>query len=100
MSPISTTSQEIYDVFSVGFGQCSDSNVSCVLADDLMFTGPAGLSIAIAIHDNPDAKSLKAHYIEAQPEYAWHPGMLIPGYKVNRVPSLHKSVTLFLFAIL
>lgn len=44
--------------------------------------GPAGLSVAIGIHDHPDGKLLKAHYIEAQPEYAWHPGMLIPGYTV------------------
>lgn len=55
---------EIYDLFCVGFG-------------------PAGLAIAIALNDHPDGKSLKAHFIESQPQYAWHPGMLIPGYKMQ-----------------
>lgn len=49
-----------------------------------MLTGPAGLAIAIALHDHPDGKSVKAHFIESHAEYAWHPGMLIPGYKVRR----------------
>lgn len=49
-------------------------------------TGPAAVAIAIAVHDHPNAKNLKVHFIEKQPEFGWHKGMLIPGYRVRRTP--------------
>ncbi|KAF8314730.1 L-ornithine 5-monooxygenase [Clavulina sp. PMI_390] len=55
---------EIFDVFTIGFG-------------------PAGLAIAVAIHDHPEGKTLKTHHIESHPQFSWHPGMLIPGYTMQ-----------------
>lgn len=59
-----------------------------------MELGPAGLAIAIALNDHPEGKTIKAHFIEQQPEYAWHPGMVIPGYKVCRSTPQTSMMTL------
>ncbi|KAG8962057.1 hypothetical protein FRC03_004646 [Tulasnella sp. 419] len=63
-STASNNNNDIFDLFVVGFG-------------------PAGLAVAVALHDNPNAKHIKAHFIEKQPQFGWHLGMTIPGYKMQ-----------------
>ncbi len=69
LRPIDPT--ELHDLICVGFG-------------------PASLAIAIALQDNlsdPHSRSLshppKVHFLERQPGFAWHAGMLLPGAKMQ-----------------
>ncbi|GHC65364.1 lysine N(6)-hydroxylase/L-ornithine N(5)-oxygenase family protein [Neogemmobacter tilapiae] len=39
--------------------------------------GPSNLSLAVALHEM--GQPIRAHFLEARAEFAWHPGMLIPG---------------------
>ncbi|KAJ9204032.1 hypothetical protein DTO271D3_3773 [Paecilomyces variotii] len=63
---------ELYDLLCVGFG-------------------PASLSIAIALHDALDPKAAqsasgwqpKVCFLEKQRQFAWHPGMLLPGSRMQ-----------------
>ncbi|MGO2683806.1 MAG: lysine N(6)-hydroxylase/L-ornithine N(5)-oxygenase family protein [Microbacterium sp.] len=45
--------------------------------------GPANLSLAITIEEHnatvPAAERVSAHFIEVQPRFGWHDGMLLPG---------------------
>ena len=71
-----TAADELHDLICVGFG-------------------PASLAIAVALHDAIDdegiAKSLpgltgktpKVAFLERQPEFAWHAGMILPGAKMQ-----------------
>lgn len=49
--------------------------------------GPASLAIAVAIHDSLEAGTLKKApnvvFLEKQPSFAWHAGMLLPGAKMQ-----------------
>lgn len=49
--------------------------------------GPASLAIAVAIHDSLEAGTLKKApnvlFLEKQPKFAWHAGMLLPGAKMQ-----------------
>ncbi|KAK1759973.1 L-ornithine N(5)-monooxygenase [Echria macrotheca] len=49
--------------------------------------GPASLAIAVALHDALEAGSLettpKVLFLERQPQFAWHAGMLLPGAKMQ-----------------
>lgn len=49
--------------------------------------GPASLSIAVALHDYIEAGTLKQSpnvlFLEKQPKFAWHAGMLLPGAKMQ-----------------
>lgn len=62
---------EIHDLICVGFG-------------------PASLAIAVALHDELESrnpalatKAPKVRFIERQPHFAWHAGMLLPGTKMQ-----------------
>lgn len=62
---------EIHDLICVGFG-------------------PASLAIAVALHDELESRrpSLKTshpkvRFLERQPKFAWHAGMLLPGTKMQ-----------------
>ncbi|TDC83588.1 L-lysine 6-monooxygenase [Micromonospora sp. KC606] len=54
----------VHDVVGVGFG-------------------PANLALAVAIHEHntrpPAAQPVRAAFVERQPQFGWHPGMLIEG---------------------
>ncbi len=58
----------VYDLVCVGFG-------------------PASLAIAVALHDALEEGSLKelprVLFLERQPRFAWHAGMLLPGAKMQ-----------------
>lgn len=41
--------------------------------------GPSNLALAIALEEQPGTRAIDAHFIERQPHFAWHPGMLLPG---------------------
>ncbi|KAB5518879.1 L-lysine 6-monooxygenase (NADPH-requiring)-domain-containing protein [Coniochaeta sp. 2T2.1] len=49
--------------------------------------GPASLAVAVALHDSMENGSLKeapsVQFLERQPEFHWHAGMLIPGAKMQ-----------------
>lgn len=49
--------------------------------------GPASISIAIALHDTLEAGKLaeppKVLFLEKQPHFSWHAGMLLPGAKMQ-----------------
>lgn len=49
--------------------------------------GPASLSIAVALNDGLEAGTLKQApnvlFLEKQPKFAWHAGMLLPGAKMQ-----------------
>lgn len=49
--------------------------------------GPASLAIAVAINDSLESGSLKTApnvlFLEKQPQFAWHAGMLLPGAKMQ-----------------
>ena len=49
--------------------------------------GPASLAIAIALHDTMEAgkmtESPKVLFLEKQPQFAWHAGMLLPGARMQ-----------------
>ena len=53
--------------------------------------GPASLAVAVALHDSiaagkqlrPDGSAPRVLFIEKQPEFAWHAGMLLPGAKMQ-----------------
>ncbi|KAK0936590.1 hypothetical protein LTR29_011828 [Friedmanniomyces endolithicus] len=52
--------------------------------------GPASLAIAVALHDaiedgQPPLRNLcpKVRFLERQSRFAWHPGMLLPGAKMQ-----------------
>jgi len=49
--------------------------------------GPASLAIAVALHDALEAGTLrqapKVLFLEKQPRFAWHAGMLLPGAKMQ-----------------
>jgi len=65
LSPSSEPTPELHDLICVGFG-------------------PATLAIAIAIHDTFPAQSLpRCLFLEKQSQFAWHPGMQIPGAKMQ-----------------
>ncbi|KAI0878671.1 L-lysine 6-monooxygenase (NADPH-requiring)-domain-containing protein [Hypoxylon argillaceum] len=64
---------EVHDLICVGFG-------------------PASLAIAVALHDSIEAGKLpganaqttpKVLFLEKQPRFAWHAGMLLPGAKMQ-----------------
>lgn len=75
-SRLRPTDDEEYDLICVGFG-------------------PASLSVAIALHDAIDAdqalpglcgihrRAPKVLFLERQDGFAWHPGMLLPGAKMQ-----------------
>ncbi|KAI0382308.1 L-ornithine 5-monooxygenase [Hypomontagnella monticulosa] len=65
--------EDVYDLVCVGFG-------------------PASLAIAVALHDSIEKGSLsnagtesspKVLFLEKQPRFAWHAGMLLPGAKMQ-----------------
>jgi L-ornithine N5-oxygenase len=49
--------------------------------------GPASVAIAVALHDNMEAGKMaqtpKVLFLEKQPQFAWHAGMLLPGAKMQ-----------------
>lgn len=49
--------------------------------------GPASLAIAVALHDSLEDSSRrrvpKVRFLEKQPRFAWHAGMLLPGAKMQ-----------------
>ncbi|KAL2182192.1 FAD/NAD(P)-binding domain-containing protein [Thermothelomyces heterothallicus CBS 203.75] len=49
--------------------------------------GPASVAIAVALHDSMEAGKItqapKVLFLEKQPEFAWHAGMLLPGAKMQ-----------------
>lgn len=49
--------------------------------------GPASLAIAVALHDSLENGTLKqapnVMFLEKQPQFAWHAGMLLPGAKMQ-----------------
>ncbi|KAL1839367.1 hypothetical protein VTJ49DRAFT_1602 [Mycothermus thermophilus] len=49
--------------------------------------GPASVAIAVALHDSLEARKLseapKVLFLEKQPRFAWHAGMLLPGAKMQ-----------------
>lgn len=53
--------------------------------------GPASLAVAVAMHDaiaegrklRPDGAAPKVLFLEKQPKFAWHAGMLLPGAKMQ-----------------
>ncbi|KAH7027948.1 L-lysine 6-monooxygenase (NADPH-requiring)-domain-containing protein [Microdochium trichocladiopsis] len=66
-------SEEVHDLVCVGFG-------------------PASLAVAVALNDNIQAGRLggrdggplpKVRFLEKQPRFAWHAGMLLPGAKMQ-----------------
>jgi L-ornithine N5-oxygenase len=68
-----TPPTEVHDLICVGFG-------------------PASLAIAVALHDAVEAGKLprantsaspKVLFLEKQPRFAWHAGMLLPGAKMQ-----------------
>lgn len=56
------SSEEPYDLICIGFG-------------------PASLAIAIALHDRH--ASVRVLFLERQPQFAWHAGMLLPGSRMQ-----------------
>lgn len=56
--------KEIYDLIGVGFG-------------------PASLAIAIALHDRGLGSSASVLYLEKQPSFAWHAGMMLQGARMQ-----------------
>lgn len=71
-----TPEEELHDLVCVGFG-------------------PASLAIAVALHDALDGtdpsldipglqgRAPKVAFLEKQPQFAWHAGMLLPGAKMQ-----------------
>ncbi|KMU79992.1 L-ornithine 5-monooxygenase [Coccidioides immitis RMSCC 3703] len=66
-----TSAEELHDLICVGFG-------------------PASLAIAVALHDKiqelgQESTSVapKVTFLERQPRFAWHSGMLVPGSKMQ-----------------
>ncbi|KAI1848851.1 hypothetical protein JX266_005279 [Neoarthrinium moseri] len=65
-----TPAEEVYDLVCVGFG-------------------PASLAIAVALHDAIEngklskSRAPKVLFLEKQPQFAWHAGMLLPGAKMQ-----------------
>jgi L-ornithine N5-oxygenase len=55
---------EVYDLITLGFG-------------------PSGLSLAISHADMYPNSSHKLLFIEQSPSFAWHPGLLVPGAKMQ-----------------
>lgn len=53
-----TNTQDIYDLIGIGFG-------------------PSNLALAIALQEV--GLPFRVKFLEARPEFAWHPGMMIPG---------------------
>ncbi|KAK4153808.1 L-lysine 6-monooxygenase (NADPH-requiring)-domain-containing protein [Chaetomidium leptoderma] len=49
--------------------------------------GPASVAIAVALHDSIEAGKMaqapKVLFLEKQPQFAWHAGMLLPGAKMQ-----------------
>ncbi|KAH6843466.1 L-lysine 6-monooxygenase (NADPH-requiring)-domain-containing protein [Chaetomium sp. MPI-CAGE-AT-0009] len=49
--------------------------------------GPASVAIAVALHDAMEAGKMaqapKVLFLEKQPQFAWHAGMLLPGAKMQ-----------------
>lgn len=49
--------------------------------------GPASVAVAVALHDDLEAGKLaqapKVLFLEKQPQFAWHAGMLLPGAKMQ-----------------
>ncbi|MDQ1081784.1 lysine N(6)-hydroxylase/L-ornithine N(5)-oxygenase family protein [Pseudoroseomonas cervicalis] len=43
--------------------------------------GPANLALAIALQEQGSA--LRARFLERKPEFSWHPGMLLPGARMQ-----------------
>lgn len=59
---INSHNQEPYDLICIGFG-------------------PASLAIAIALHDRKTQARML--FLERQPEFAWHAGMILPGSRMQ-----------------
>lgn len=68
-----TSAEDVHDLVCVGFG-------------------PASLAVAVALHDAIDHGNLhktgtgsspKVLFLEKQPRFAWHAGMLLPGAKMQ-----------------
>lgn len=69
----SSSSEDVHDLLCVGFG-------------------PASLAIAVALHDSIEKGKLSKQrtksspnvlFLEKQPRFAWHAGMLLPGAKMQ-----------------
>ncbi|KAK3998253.1 L-lysine 6-monooxygenase (NADPH-requiring)-domain-containing protein [Cladorrhinum sp. PSN332] len=60
--------ESVHDVVCIGFG-------------------PASVAIAVALHDSLEAGKMKqcpkVLFLEKQPQFAWHAGMLLPGAKMQ-----------------
>ncbi|KAI1473620.1 L-lysine 6-monooxygenase (NADPH-requiring)-domain-containing protein [Daldinia eschscholtzii] len=68
-----TPAEDVHDLVCVGFG-------------------PASLAVAVALHDSINSGKLhnantgstpKVLFLEKQPKFAWHAGMLLPGAKMQ-----------------
>lgn len=63
-----TAADEVHDLICVGFG-------------------PASLAVAVALHDSmasgATTRPPKVLFLEKQPRFAWHAGMLLPGAKMQ-----------------
>lgn len=67
-TPKTNPDNDQYDILCIGFG-------------------PAALAIAIALRENqenhPSATQTRVLFLEKQPEFGWHTGMLLPGSKMQ-----------------
>lgn len=61
---LTTSQQPEYDLIGCGFG-------------------PANIGIAVALLDSHQTRQKQALFIERHPDFRWHPGMLIPGAKMQ-----------------
>lgn len=69
-------SDPIYDLVGVGFGTLPAN------------TGPANLALCIALHESDEAKlkNFSMLFLEKQPQFAWHPSLLLPGAQLQVSP--------------
>lgn len=74
-------------VGSTALSTAADGEVNDILGIGF---GPAGLGIAVALHDKHEAREPseghsppKMRFLERQAAFAWHPGMLLPGAKMQ-----------------
>jgi L-ornithine N5-oxygenase len=84
------------DALTNGRSGQNQSHLQAAPADELhdlvcVGFGPASLAIAVALHDSMDngklsksqGSSPKVLFLEKQPRFAWHAGMLLPGAKMQ-----------------
>ncbi|WFC98198.1 taxifolin 8-monooxygenase [Malassezia yamatoensis] len=62
-------SEQVYDLAGIGFG-------------------PANLALCIALHESEEAKlkNFSMIFLEMQPQFAWHPALLLPGAQLQVSP--------------